>query len=77
MKAIRRRRTVLILSLLLFPNTQFYLSPYLPVDGAFQGIVSGSLLVFFALVLAGIFVGRAPCGWIMPCGGLQEVCLCQ
>ncbi len=74
MRRQRIRHSLLIISLLLFPITQFYFSPYISIDGAAQGIVSGSLLVFVVLFLAGIFVGRAPCGWIMPCGGLQEVC---
>ena len=71
---MRIRRGLLFVSFLGFPIVQFYLSPYLPFAGAMEGLVAGSLLVFAGLFLAGLFVGRAPCGWFMPCGGLQEAC---
>jgi len=58
----------------LLPLTLFYFSPYLPVLGAIGGIVAGSVLVFCIMFLLGIFIGKAPCGWIMGCGGLQEAC---
>ncbi len=34
------RRAVLFVALLLFPITMNYMSPYLIIDGAFQGIVN-------------------------------------
>ena len=76
MKRQKIRKTMLILSLLLFPITMYYFSPYLIIDGAMQGIVSGSFLVFLLMILAGIFLGRAFCGHLCPMGGLQE-CLMQ
>lgn len=69
------RRALLLISLLLFPLTMNYLSPYISVYGAFQGIVAGSLLGFGALFLSGIFLGRAWCAWACPMGGLAEACL--
>ena len=74
MKRQSIRSAILVVSLLLFPLTQFYFSPYLIVDGAIAGIVAGSAIVFAAQFLGALFVGRAFCGWIMPCGGLQEAC---
>lgn len=68
------RKAFLLISFLLFPITQFYFSPYLIIDGASKGIVNGSFIVFIFFIVGGTFVGRAFCGWIMPCGGLQEIC---
>ena len=69
------RRAVLLVSLLLFPITMNFLSPYISVYGAFQGIVAGSVLAFAALLLSGMFLGRAWCAWACPMGGLAEACM--
>lgn len=74
MKRQNVRSLLLIISILLFPLTQFYFSPYIIVDGAFHGIVNASFFTFIILIFLGIVFGRAMCGWIMPCGGLQEIC---
>jgi ferredoxin-type protein NapH len=65
----------LLLALLLFPVVLFYLSPYVIVEAAARGIVSGSLLVFGALFLLALFIGRAWCAWACPGAGLQDVCV--
>jgi polyferredoxin len=52
-----------------------YLSPYVSIDGAMMGVVSGSVLVFLLLFLSGLFFGRAWCGWVCPAGGLSEICM--
>ena len=68
------RRILLYVSLFLFPVTMNYLSPYVSLDGAFAGVLSGSAIVFVLLFLSGLFFGRAWCGWVCPAGGLGEVC---
>ena len=68
------RRVLLYVSLFLFPVTMNYLSPYVSLDGAFAGVLSGSAIVFVLLFLSGLFFGRAWCGWVCPAGGLGEVC---
>jgi len=68
------RSGILLISLLCFPVTLFYISPYLAVDAAMVGLVSGSVLLYAVQFAGAVFVGRAFCGWIMPCGGLQEAC---
>jgi len=68
------RSALLIFTWLLFPVLMNYLSPYVIIDGAFQGIVSGSFLVFSGLFISALFVGRLWCGWICPAAGLQEAC---
>lgn len=74
MKRQKVRFTVLFISFLLFPITIFYFSPFLPFMSAKLHIINGSVIVFLCLILGGMFLGRAFCGWIMPCGGIQEVC---
>jgi ferredoxin-type protein NapH len=69
------RRTIIYLSLLLFPVTLNYFSPYVSIDGAFRGIVSGSVLIFILLFLSGLFFGRAWCSWLCPVAGLSEMAM--
>lgn len=68
----RTRKALLLLSLLLFPVTLYYFSPMLILQGASQGIINGSLIVFAAMFLSALFVGRLWCGWACPAGALQE-----
>lgn len=70
----RLRQACLLLALLLFPLTLNYFSPYLIIDGAFQGIISGSFIVFGLLFLSALFVGRLWCAWLCPAAGLQAAC---
>lgn len=66
------RKLILLTSLLLFPITMNYLSPYLIVNGAFEGVLAGSAIMFISLFLFSMFTGRLFCGWICPMGGLNE-----
>ena len=50
-----------------------FLSPYLIVNGAFEGVLAGSGIIFLTLFLFSIFSGRGFCGWICPMGGLNEL----
>jgi len=70
----RLRRALIFFSFLLFILTINFFSPYLIVDSAAQGIVNGSLLVFGALFLSALVLGRGWCGWACPAGGLGEAC---
>lgn len=76
-KAFRQRFRILLLiiSLLLFPVTMNYLSPYVILYGASQGIINGSFIVFGVLFAASLIFGRMWCSWICPAGGLGEVCM--
>jgi len=71
----RVRKSLLLVSFLLFPIIMNYFSPYVIIDGASQGIVNGSLVIFGLMFLSALFVGRLWCGWLCPAGGLGEVCL--
>ena len=72
MKRQNIRKLLLIISLLLFPITIWYMSPYLIIQGAMEGIVSGSFIVFLCMLLGSVFLGRIFCGWLCPMGGMQE-----
>ena len=68
------RRILLYIALFLFPLSMNYLSPYVSIDGAFAGLISGSVILFGLLFLSGLFFGRAWCGWLCPAGGVAELC---
>lgn len=76
MKRQKTRKALLFLSLLLFPVTIYYFSPYLIITGALEGIINGSFIVFAAMLIGSIFFGRIFCGYICPAGGLQECAFC-
>lgn len=71
MKRQNIRLLLLILALLLFPVTLYYFSPYLCIQGAMQGVVAGSILVFAGQFLVSLFLGRAFCAYACPAGGMQ------
>lgn len=71
----RIRKTIILISFLLFPITIFYLSPVLIIEGVSKGIVVGSFIVFGLMFIFSLFLGRAFCGWICPGAGIQEACL--
>jgi polyferredoxin len=68
----RIRKALLLFSLLVFPITLYYFSPALILQGASQGIVNASAIVFGLLFLSALFFGRLWCGWACPAGALQE-----
>ena len=69
----RIRKALVILAFLSFPVTMNYLSPYLIIDGAMNGIVNGSLIMFGLMFVSSLFLGRLWCGWVCPGGGMQEI----
>lgn len=69
----RIRKALVILTFLSFPITMNFLSPYVIIDGAMNGIINGSLVMFGLMFLSSLFLGRAWCGWVCPGGGMQEI----
>ncbi len=68
----RIRKGILTFSALLFPLTFFFLSPYLIVMAAVQGVLSGSAILFGSLFVFSIFFSRLYCGWLCPGGAVQD-----
>ena len=60
------RRLALLVSFLLFPVIIFYFSPALIIEGALEGAVAASMLVFCLQFLSAIVLRRAWCGWLCP-----------
>jgi ferredoxin-type protein NapH len=69
----RARKALIIFAFLSFPITMNFLSPYVIIDGALNGIVNGSLVMFGLLFVSSLFLGRLWCGWVCPGGGMQEI----
>ena len=67
------RRILIYIFLLLFPITLNFFSPYVSIDGAFRGIVSGSVLLFAAMLVTAIFFSRSWCAWICPMAAIGEI----
>ena len=68
----RIRKTILIISFLLFPITAWYFSPYIIIQAASEHIMNGSFIVFVSMFVLSMFLGRVWCGYLCPAGGLQE-----
>lgn len=66
------RLTLLFLIMLTFPITMNYLSVYLIIESAGQGVAAFTLFFWSAFTVSALFVGRAACAYICPLGALQE-----
>ncbi len=62
---------VILFTFLLFPIVMNFLSPYVIIDGAFNGSLPAVTPVC-ALFISSLFVGRLWCSWACPVAGLQE-----
>lgn len=69
------RKSLLLVAVLLFQVKilHLFMSPVAPVIAARRGIIPGSLVVYAALFLSSLLLGRAFCGWFCPGAGMQEL----
>lgn len=67
------RVAVQIVMLVFFPATFYYFSPVISLQGAANGIVSGSLVLFGLLFLTSIVAGRLFCAWVCPGGAIGDL----
>jgi ferredoxin-type protein NapH len=70
----KARTALAVIMVFLFPVIYYYLSPYLIIMGATEGIIAGDVIAFAGLFVASLFFGRAWCGWLCPAGATQELC---
>lgn len=68
------RKTLLLISFLLFPLTIFLFSPFIPFQAAAEAVLAGATVIYILLFLLSFTLGRAFCGWVCPMSGLQDVC---
>jgi len=68
MKRQNIRKLILISAMLMFPITIYYLSPYVIIQGAIEGIITGSFVVFLLMLISSVFLGRLFCGYLCPAG---------
>ncbi|MCF6241420.1 MAG: 4Fe-4S binding protein [Bacteroidales bacterium] len=66
------RKSILIITFLIFPAVFYYFSPYLIIEATHKGIISGSFVVFVLMFVGSLLFGRAYCAWICPASGIQE-----
>ncbi|MCP4543282.1 MAG: 4Fe-4S binding protein [Chloroflexi bacterium] len=73
-KRQRTRKALLLISLVLFPITIFYFSPYIIIESASRGTINASFIMFVSQFVVALFLGRVFCAWACPSGALQEYC---
>jgi len=69
------RKIINLFSLLLFPITLNFFSPYLAINGAVNGVICGSVLLFTFMFITGLFFKRAWCSWVCPMAALSDFCM--
>ena len=66
------RKGMLTFTALMFPLLFFFLSPYVIIASASEGILNGSAIVFGLMLLTSIVGSRLFCGWLCPGGAIQD-----
>lgn len=69
----RIRAVSTTLGLILFPVYFYYLSPVIPLMGSTRGILTGSVLVFIAMLFVSMVLGRGFCAYVCPGGTVQDM----
>ena len=72
-KRQRIRKSLVLLAFLIFPVTMNFLSPYVIIDGAMNGILNGSAVMFGLMFVSSLFLGRAWCGWVCPGSAMADI----
>ncbi len=72
MKRQKIRKLIILVAMLLFPITIYYFSPYVIIQGALEGVITGSFIVFTTMFISSLFFGRIICAYVCPAGGIQE-----
>ena len=73
MKLESLRQTFLIISAVLIPVLLVFISPVVALMAAADGTIAACTIVLAVLYILAIFLGRFWCGWLCPCGGMQDL----
>lgn len=68
----RLRRAIILIAFLALPVTLNYYSPYLMISGTAERVATFSLVLWSAVTLSALVLGRSFCGWGCPFNGLQQ-----
>lgn len=74
LKSLKLKKFIQFMSLVLFPITINFFSPYVIIMAATEGIVNGSMILFTILLIGSVFLGRLFCSTLCP-GGAVGDCL--
>ncbi|WPC43920.1 4Fe-4S binding protein [Clostridium sp. JS66] len=66
------RNGILVYSALLFPLSFLFISPFIIILSALNGVVNGSAVIFGILFLFSLVGSRLFCGWLCPGGAIQD-----
>lgn len=69
----RIRKGILNFTALLFPVLFMFLSPYVIIDAASNGLINGSAIIFAIFLITSIISSRLFCGWLCPGGAVQDM----
>ena len=73
MKRETLRQTIITISAVLMPFLLVFISPVVVLMAAADGTIAACTIVLAILYILAIFLGRFWCGWLCPCGGMQEL----
>ena len=73
MKRETLRQTIITISAVLMPFLLVFISPVVALMAAADGTIATCTIVFVLLYLLAMFLGRLWCGWLCPCGGMQDL----
>jgi ferredoxin-type protein NapH len=66
------RKSIILISFLLFPVTMYYFSPAIIIFGASRGMIVGGFISFSIMFISSLLFGRLFCGWLCPGAGIEE-----
>lgn len=67
------RKALQTSSMLFFPLTFVFFSPYVIIMGASLGIINGSAFIFMTMLITSMICSRLFCGWLCPAGRIQDI----
>ena len=73
MKRETLRRIILTISAIMMPLIIFFVSPVVALMAAADGTIAACTIVLLSLFILAMFLGRFWCGWLCPCGGMQDL----